>query len=145
MLGVETPVGNHHDHGQVMHLGMELKEASRLSKQPVLEPGFALHLHLQQHHRLLRRAALATARPEGTIEAVVGSLELRRLKAVDRIPRRIRPQAGRGCTTRQQQRDQIRRALEQAVKPVIRFHGSAYDLLQQEPPRHDHDSPNQTA
>jgi hypothetical protein len=50
---------------------MELQEASSLGKQPVLEPRLALHLHLQQHHRLLRRTALAAARPERTIETMV--------------------------------------------------------------------------
>ncbi len=115
-------VRHHHDHGQVQHLGMELQEARRLGKQPVREPGFAVHLHLQQHHRLLRRAALTAARPEQVIKAVVGSLELSRLKAIRRITGRIRAELGRGrgerlLRTRQQQRDQIRRTLKQAVEP----------------------------
>jgi hypothetical protein len=53
MLGVETPVGNHHDHGQVLHLRVQLKKAKTLGAQTVLEPRLGVHLHLQQHHRLL--------------------------------------------------------------------------------------------
>jgi len=124
--GAETEalVLNHHDHGQMEYLGMELQKAEGLSSEPVLELGSGLHLHLEQHHRLLRCADLATPRPEHAIEAVIHRLELRSLKAVERIPRRISPQAGRRCITRQQQRDQIRRALKQAVEPVIRFQSS---------------------
>ncbi len=45
---------------------------------------------IQQHHRLLRCAALAAPRPEGTIQAVIHRFELWRLKSVDGITRRIR-------------------------------------------------------
>ena len=62
----------HHDHhGQVLHLGMELQEASSLGKQPVLEPRLALHLHLQQNNRLLGCALVSQARPKRPIEAMV--------------------------------------------------------------------------
>ena len=53
---LETPVRHHHNHGQVLHLGVELQEASSLGKQPMFEPRLALHLHLQQHHRLFGSA-----------------------------------------------------------------------------------------
>ena len=54
--------------------------------------------------------------------------EFRCVKPIKRIPRGIGPKRGhcRGaCTTRrrQQQRDQIRRALKQAIEPVVRFQG----------------------
>jgi hypothetical protein len=91
----------------------------------VLEPLRALHLHLQQHHRLLS-ASLVTPRPERTIQAVIHRFELWGLKSVDGITRRIRPKTGRS-SARQQQSDQIRRALEQAIEPVVRFHGAAAD------------------
>ena len=53
---------------------------------------------------------------------MVRRLEFRRVKAIERITRRIRAERG-SCRTRrrQQQRDQIRRALEQPVEPVIGF------------------------
>jgi hypothetical protein len=53
---VEAPVRHQHHHGQVLHLRVQLEEAKALSAKPVLEPRLALRLHLQQHHRLLRRA-----------------------------------------------------------------------------------------
>ena len=53
MLGVETPVRHHDHYGQVQHLGMELEKAKALGTQTVLEPRLGVHLHLQQHHRLL--------------------------------------------------------------------------------------------
>jgi len=52
---------------------------------------------------------------------VIHRFELRSLKAIQHIARSISPQAVRRFATRQQQGDQIRRALEQAVEPVIRF------------------------
>ena len=58
MLGVEAPVGNHHDHGQVLHLRVQLEKAKALGTQSVLEPRLGVHLHLQQHHRLLLCAGL---------------------------------------------------------------------------------------
>jgi len=68
---------------------------------------------------------------------MVGGLQLGGLKAIQRIAGRIRAEQGSGrgarCrSTRQQQRDQIRRALEQAVETVIRFHDSASGFLRQE-------------
>jgi hypothetical protein len=51
----ESPVLQLHVHFQMRPLGMELQEASRLGKQPVLEPSLGLLLQLQQHHRPLRR------------------------------------------------------------------------------------------
>jgi DNA repair protein RadC len=65
---------------------------------------------------------------------MVHRLELRSLKAVERIPRRISPQAGRRYSTRQQQRDQIRRALKQAVEPVICFQTSPSGTTQPSKP-----------
>jgi len=56
---------------------MQLGKAGGLGPEAMLKPSFALHLHLQQHHRLLRRAALADARPERTIETVVRRFDLR--------------------------------------------------------------------
>ena len=35
---LEAPVGNHHNHGQMLHLGMQLQKASGLGKEPVLDP-----------------------------------------------------------------------------------------------------------
>jgi hypothetical protein len=76
--------------------------------------------HHQKHDGVLRRTGFGRARPERPIESTVCRLELWRLKAVERIARGIRPKGG--CT-RQQQRDQIRRALGQAIEPVIHFQG----------------------
>ena len=53
MLGVEPPVRHHHNHGQVQHLAVQLEKAKALGTQTVLEPRPGVHLHLQQHHRLL--------------------------------------------------------------------------------------------
>jgi hypothetical protein len=121
-------VRHHHNHGQVLHLGMELQKAKTLGAQTVLEPRLGVHLHLQQYHRLLGCARFYRARPERPIESMVCRLELWRLKPVERIARRIRPKRGhcRGpysTCRRQQQCDQVRRALEQAIEPVIRFQG----------------------
>jgi hypothetical protein len=128
MLGVETPVGNHHDHGQVLHLRVQLKKAKTLGAQTVLEPRIGVHLHLQQHHRLLGCARFYRARPERPIETMVRRFQFRRVKALEQIAWRIRREQGhcRGaCSTcrRQQQRDQVRRALEQDIEPAIRFQG----------------------
>ena len=90
---LEAPVRHHHDHGQVLHLGVELQKARGLGDQPVLEPRLGVHLHLQQHHRLLRRAGLAAFGPKRPIKAMVRRLELGCLKAVERIARRIRARA----------------------------------------------------
>jgi ABC-type histidine transport system ATPase subunit len=92
----------------------------------MLKPSLALHLHLQQHHRLLRRAGCRDMRPEHPIEAMVHRFDVRGVKAVERIARRIRSereQRRSPCSTHggQQQRDQIRRALEQAIEPVVCF------------------------
>ena len=64
---VEAPVGHHDDHPKVLHLRVQLQKAKALSCKPVLEPWPPLHLHLEQHHRLLRRAVLTAARPEHAI------------------------------------------------------------------------------
>ncbi|MCP9780702.1 hypothetical protein KBY61_08245 [Cyanobium sp. To12R1] len=71
-------VWHNHNHLQVLHLRVELQEAKALGCQPMLKASFALHLHLQQHHRLLGCARFCRARPEGAIEAVVRLFELRR-------------------------------------------------------------------
>jgi len=65
---VEAPVWHHNNHGQMQHLGMALQEASRLGKQPVLEPSLGVHLHLQQCHRLLGCSAFTAAWPEHAIK-----------------------------------------------------------------------------
>jgi hypothetical protein len=67
----QAMVRHHHHHGQMQHLGVELEKASGLGKQTVLEPRLAVHLHLQQHHRLLRCARLAISGPKGPIKAMV--------------------------------------------------------------------------
>ncbi len=111
----EPTVRHHNHHLQVLHLRVQVEEASRLGKQPVLEPSLALHLHLEQHHRLLGCTELAASWPEHAIEPVIDRLQLRCLKAIQLIAGSVGPKAGRS-PTRQQQRDQIRRALEQAEK-----------------------------
>ncbi len=63
----------------------------------MLEPQPALHLHFQQRHRLLGGSVLVAPRPKHSIEVVVHRFELRRIKAVERIARRIRPKTG--CST----------------------------------------------
>jgi hypothetical protein len=75
---LEAPVRHQHDHGQMLHLGMQLEKAKALSSQSVLETLLGVHLHLQQHHRLLRRARVCSTRPERSIKAVVGRLQLGR-------------------------------------------------------------------
>ena len=42
----ETPMRHHHNHRQMLHLGVELQEAKALGAQTVLEPRLAVHLHL---------------------------------------------------------------------------------------------------
>jgi hypothetical protein len=86
---VARPTGELAD--QVLHLGVELHKARCLRPQTVLEPRLGVHLHLQQHHRLLGCAHFCRARPERAIEAMVCRLGLWRLKAVEGIARRIRP------------------------------------------------------
>jgi hypothetical protein len=73
---VETQVRHHDHHGQVLHLGVQLEKAKALGTQPVLEPRLSVHLHLQQHHRLLGGARFYRARPERPIETMAGRLEL---------------------------------------------------------------------
>ena len=116
-------MGHYNHYLQVLHLGVQLQKAEALSCKPVPEPNLGLHLHFEQHHRLLSGAALIAARPEHAVEAVIHRFEFWRVKAIQRIARGIGPQAG-NSNPRQQQRDQIQRTLEQAVKPVICFHGS---------------------
>ena len=109
----------------MQHLGVELEKASGLSKQTVLEPRLGVHLHLEKHHWVLRGAGLTAFGPKGPIKTMVSCFEFRRVKSIERIPRRIGPERGNWRTRRrQQQRDQIRRALEQPVKPVIGFQAS---------------------
>ena len=68
---LETPVRHHHHHGQMQHLGVELEKASGLSKQTVLEPRLAVHLHLEKHRRLFWCALVSRARPKRTIKTMV--------------------------------------------------------------------------
>ena len=75
---VETQVRHDDHHSQVFHPGVELEKAKALSTEPMREPRLAVHLHLQQHHRLLRRAGLVGLRPERAIETMVHRLEFRR-------------------------------------------------------------------
>jgi len=78
MIGVETPVRHHHNHGEMLHLGMELKKAKALGAQTLLEPRLGVHLHLQHHHRLLGGAHFCRARPERPIETMVRRFQFRR-------------------------------------------------------------------
>jgi len=55
----------------MQHLRVELEKAGGLGKEPVLEPTLAVHLHLQDHYRLLRRACVCASGPERSIEAMV--------------------------------------------------------------------------
>ena len=113
---------HHHDHSQMQHLGVELQKTKALSAEAVFKPRLGVHLHLKQHHWVLRGAGLAAFGPKGPIKTMVSCFELRRVKSIERITRRIRPERGkRRRTLRQQQGDQIRRALEQPVEPVIGF------------------------
>lgn len=50
---IEAPVWNHHDHGQVLNMGIELEKAKALGAKTVLEPRLGVHLNLKKHHRLL--------------------------------------------------------------------------------------------
>ena len=123
---LEVPMWHHHDHSEMLHLWVQLQKARGLSKQPMFEPRFGVHLHLQQQHRPFRRARFCRARPEGSIEAVVRRFQFGSIKAIQRITRRVGPELGQyggiGSTRRrQQQRDQIWRALKQAIEPVVRF------------------------
>jgi hypothetical protein len=114
------------------HLRVELEKAKDLGAKAVLEPRLAVHLHFQQHYRLLWRAGLAVFGPKSPVKAMVRRLELGCLKPIERIARRTRPELrSRRRTRRQQQRDQIRRALKQPVEPVIGFQGSPACAKQQ--------------
>ena len=131
-----TPLRHHQDHGQAVYPRLDLEKAKALGAKTVLETWLAAHLHLQQHHRLLQRAGLPASGPKRPIKPVACGFEFRRLKAIERIPRRIRPELRhRRGTLRQQQGDQIRRALEQPVEPVIGFQG---------PPTHTKQPPSTT-
>ncbi len=91
---IEAPVGHHHNHCKMLHPRMQLQEAEALGAKPVHEPGFGMHLHLQQHHRPLRHAGLPASGPERAIETMLGSFEFRCVKAIQHIPRGIRPEQG---------------------------------------------------
>ncbi|MCX5967646.1 MAG: hypothetical protein NTV57_08420 [Cyanobacteria bacterium] len=138
----QVMVRHYHDNGQVLHLGVELEKAKALGAKAMLEPRLGVHLHLKQHHWVLRRAFVSRARPKRPVKAMVRRFELRSLKAVERIPRRIGPERG-SCRTRrrQQQRDQIGRALKQPVKPVIGFQTPRTDTGQPSPSRSRHSTP----
>jgi hypothetical protein len=82
---VETLVGHENHHLQMLHLGMQLCKAGGLGPEPVLELALGVHLHFQQHDRLLPSIALVAARPEHTIEAEVHRLEFGDIKAIQRI------------------------------------------------------------
>jgi hypothetical protein len=49
---------------------VELEKAKALGPQPVHKTWFAVHLHLQQHHWLLRCAGLAASGPKRPIKAI---------------------------------------------------------------------------
>jgi hypothetical protein len=51
----------------------------------VVKGHLAVHLHLQEHHRLLVRAVLAAPRPKQAIEAVVHSVEFAGIKVLERV------------------------------------------------------------
>ena len=61
---VETPVRHDDHHSQMFHLGVELQKAKALSAEAMREPRLAVHLHLEQHNRLLWRALVSQARPK---------------------------------------------------------------------------------
>ena len=68
---VEVPVRHYNNHGQMQHLGVELKKTKALGSQAVLEALLGVHLHLQQHHRLLGCFALTATWPEDAIKTVI--------------------------------------------------------------------------
>ena len=120
----------------MQHLGVELEKAKALGAKAVLEPRLAVHLHLKQHHWVLRGARLPDSGPERPIKTMARSFQLWRLKTVERIARRIWPQGGSlSGTMRQEQGDQIGRALEQPVEPVIGF--KSHPLTPASPPHPD--------
>ena len=128
---LEAPVRHHHDHRQMQHLGVELQKASGLGKQAVHEPRLGVHLHLQQHHGPIRRTNIPRAGPERPIKTMARRFELRSLKAIELIARRIWPERGSlSGTMRQEQGDQIRRTLKEPVEPVIGFQTPAADTGQ---------------
>ena len=86
-------MGHYNHYLQVLHLGVQLQKAEALSCKPVPEPNLGLHLHFEQHHRLLSGAALIAARPEHAVEAVIHRFEFWRVKAIQRIARGIRSSA----------------------------------------------------
>lgn len=71
--------------------------------------------------------------PKHPIKAMVHRFQFRCVKAIQHITRGIWPERGhcrRACSTygRQQQRNQIRRALKEAIEPVVRFQGPPPDI-----------------
>ena len=62
---------HHHDHSQMQHLGVELQKTKALSAEAVFKPRLGVHLHLKQHHWVLRGAGLAAFGPKGPIKAMV--------------------------------------------------------------------------
>jgi hypothetical protein len=70
---------------------------------------------------------IAAGAPDGSRVILTGSARVpwgSSIKSIHRIAWRIRAERGHSSgTIRQQQRDQIRRALEQPVEPVIRLDG----------------------
>jgi len=84
----ETLVRHHHNHRQVLHLGVELEKAKALSAQAVLEPRLGVHLDLQQHHLPLRGVGFRASGLKSAIEAMVGCFEFGRVPV-----RGVKPEA----------------------------------------------------
>ena len=120
-----------HDPAEWLRYGVALLQTLTPGAEAIREPRLAVHLHLQQHHRLLRRAGLPASGPKRPIKTMVRRFELRRLKAIERIPRSIGPQGlSLSGSLRQQQGDQVRGALEQPEEPVIGFQNPPSDTGQ---------------
>ena len=71
-------MGHYHNHGQVLDLGVQLHKTRCLRPEAVPETLFGMHLHVQQHHRLLGCARFCRARPERPIKSMVRRFQLRR-------------------------------------------------------------------
>jgi urease beta subunit len=103
----------------VLDAGVELQEAVGLGRQAVVEAGVGAHLHLQEHHRQLCGARLASQGPEHAIKPMAARFEFRRREAVLHIQLRGHGAAGHDAVRRYRQpTDQVRRRLEHPVEPA---------------------------
>ena len=55
----------------MLHLRVELEKAKALGAKAVFKPRLGVHLHLKQHHWVLRGAGLTAFGPKGPIKAMV--------------------------------------------------------------------------